>query len=104
VSSTCVKPSITPTSVVVAVKDQVSADLAGEAVILSLRTSMYYGLNPVGAQIWALLGTPVRVADICDKIAQEYDVEVDRCERDVLSVLGQLAGRGLIEIRDATNP
>jgi hypothetical protein len=46
----------------------------------------------------------VRVADICDKIAQEYDVEVDRCERDVLSVLGQLAGRGLIEIGDATNP
>ena len=103
-SSTCVKPSITTTSVVVAVKDQVSADLAGEAVILSLRNNMYYGLNPVGARIWALLGTPVQVADICEKIVQEYDVDVDRCERDVLSVLGQLAGRGLIEIGDATNP
>jgi hypothetical protein len=104
VSSTYAQSSITTTTVVVAVKDQVSADLAGEAVILSLRTSMYYGLNPVGARIWALLGAPVRVADICDTIVREYDVEFDRCERDVLGVLGQLAERGLIEIRDATNP
>jgi hypothetical protein len=103
VSSTYAKPSITPTSVVVAGKDQVSADLAGEAVILSLRTNMYYGLNPVGARIWALLGTPVRVADVCGKIVEEYDVEVDRCEGDVLGVLRALAAHGLIEIGDATN-
>jgi hypothetical protein len=60
-------------------------------------------LNPVGARIWALLGTPVRVADICDKIVQQYDVEVDRCERDVLGVLRDLAAHELIETGDATN-
>jgi hypothetical protein len=63
---------------------------------------MYYGLNPVGARIWALLGTPTRVADIRDTILQGYDVELERCERDVLDLLRELAGRGLIEVRETT--
>jgi hypothetical protein len=94
---------IKATSVVVAAKDQVSSDLAGEAVILNLRTGMYYGLNPVGARIWALLVTPTRVEDIRDTIVQQYDVEVDRCERDVLGVLHQLAAHGLVEKTDAAD-
>lgn len=103
-SSTKAHRAITTTSVVVAAKDQVSSDLAGEAVILSLQTGMYYGLNPVGARIWTLLGTPMRVGDIRDTIVTQYDVEVGRCERDIFDVLHQLAAEGLIEIRDGTDP
>lgn len=98
------KPAITASTVVVATKGQVSSDLAGEAVILSLNTGMYYGLNQVGAQIWTLLSTPIRVGDICDRIVRQYDVEVDRCERDVLNVLGELAAHGLIEVADGMDP
>lgn len=102
--STGANPAITATSVVAAAKDQVSSDLAGEAVILSLRTGMYYGLDRVGARIWALLGSPMRVVDIRDAIVGQYDVEPDRCERDIVSFLHQLAIRELIEIRDASAP
>jgi coenzyme PQQ synthesis protein D (PqqD) len=98
VSSPTAQRAITSNSVVVAAKDQVCSDLAGEAVILSLRTGMYYGLNPVGAKIWTLLATPTRVADIRDSIVQQYDIPVERCEGDVLSVLQHLAAHGLIEI------
>src|SRR5207245_11208859 len=91
--------AITTSSLVVATKDQVSSDLAGEAIVLSLRTAMYYGLDQVGARIWELVREPTRVADIRDAIAREYDVELQRCERDVLDLLGQLAGGGLIEVR-----
>jgi hypothetical protein len=102
VASTSVNLAITTNSVVVAADSQVSSDLAGEAVILGLQTGMYYGLNRVGARIWALLATPTRVADIRDIIVREYDVEADRCERDLLDLLRRLAGQGLIEIRDTT--
>ncbi|PYO16907.1 MAG: PqqD family protein, partial [Gemmatimonadetes bacterium] len=47
--------AIATSSVVVATKDQVSSDLAGEAIVLSLRTAMYYGLDQVGARIWELV-------------------------------------------------
>jgi len=45
---------------------------------------------------------PTRVADIRDAIASEYEVELERCERDVLDLLRQLATEGLIEVRDGT--
>lgn len=85
---------------VVAVKDQVSADLAGEAVVLNLRSGIYYGLNAVGAQIWNLIQEPMAVSHIRDVLQGEYDVEPDRCERDLLALLQQLVNARLIEITD----
>ncbi len=101
-ASPTVNGALATSSVVVATKDQVSSDLAGEAIVLSLRTAMYYGLDQVGARIWELVREPARVADIRDAIAREYDVELERCERDVLDLLRQLATEGLIEVRDGT--
>jgi hypothetical protein len=92
--------SITLSSIVVASKDQVASDLAGEVILLSLTTAMYYGLNQVGARVWELVREPARVADVRDVIAREYEVEVQEAERDLLELLRQLAGAGLIEVRD----
>ncbi len=38
--------------IVVVSKNQISSDLVGEAVILDLSTSVYYGLNQVGCSVW----------------------------------------------------
>lgn len=89
---------ITASSVVSAAKGQVSSDLAGEVVLLSLETGMYYGLDQVGARVWDLMKDPVRVADLCATIVQEYDVDAAECERDVLELLNQMASAGLVEI------
>lgn len=92
--------AITTSSIVVATKDQVSSDLSGEAILLSLRTAMYYGLDQVGHRIWELVQQPTRVADVRDVIASEYEVEPERCERDILELLKQLAAEGLIEVQE----
>jgi hypothetical protein len=97
------QPALSAASVVVASKEQVSSELAGEAILLSLQTAMYYGVGGVGARIWDLLREPVRVADVRDAILREYDVEPDRCERDLLAFLRELAAQGLIEIRNASD-
>jgi hypothetical protein len=85
---------------VVASKDQVSSDLAGEIVVLSMQSAMYYGTDQVGSRIWELVREPIRVSDLRDAITREYDVEPERCETDVLGFLRQLALKGLIEVRD----
>ena len=92
-------PAITRDTVVVAGRDQVASDLAGETVLLGLRTARYYGLADVGARIWALLHDPIAVSAIAETIAGEYDVARDRCEADVLRFLEELADQGLIEVR-----
>jgi hypothetical protein len=91
-------------SVVVATKDQVSCDLAGEAAILNIKSGVYYGLNPVGARIWDLMQQPRKVAEIQDEITNEYEVEPERCSRDLVALLEKLFAEGLIEVRDGSGP
>ena len=95
--------TISERSTVVATKDQVSADLSGEAAILNLKTSTYFGLNTVVASIWKLILEPKTVSQIRDAIVEEYDVEPDRCEHDILELLQELLKYGLIEIVDGKN-
>ena len=90
-------------SVVVAAKDQVSCDLGGEAAILSIRNGVYYGLDPVGAQIWSLLQKPQRVDEIREAVIREYAVEPERCERDLIALLEKLLSEGLIEVKDSAS-
>ena len=95
--------SITLVSSVTAVRDQVSCDLAGEAVILNLKSGFYYGLDPVGARIWSLIqkATPVRA--ILDQLLEEYEVAPDQCERDLLNLLKDMAAKELIDVADNFN-
>ena len=90
-------------TVVVAAKDQVSSDLADEKVILSIGSGRYFGLRGVGGRIWDLLKEPRRIGEISDTILSEYDVDADRCERDVLDLVAKLVERGLAEIRSASS-
>jgi hypothetical protein len=91
--------SLSQESVVNATKDQVSCNLGAEAAILNTKEGIYYGLDPIGTQVWKLLQTPRRVADIQKVLLQEYEVEPDRCQRDLLALLEDLLGAGLIEVR-----
>jgi hypothetical protein len=88
-------------TVVVASTDQVSSDLAGESVILNLKSGTYFGLNEVGSTIWSLIQEPKSVEEICQMILQEYDVDPQTCEREVQSLLNDLLTAQLIEIRHA---
>ena len=95
---------ITGHSIVVVTKDQVSADLSGEAAILNLKSGVYFGLNTVGASIWKLIQEPRTVNEINDAIVQEYDVDPDQCEKDLLALLEELLSKELIEVKNEKGP
>jgi hypothetical protein len=97
-----ISPPLSGHSTVVAVKQQLSCELEEHAVILHLKGGVYYGLDSVGARIWALIQEPKTVDQIKDVILSEYDVEPDQCERDVLALLQELAAEDLIEITSET--
>jgi len=89
-------PPMTKSSVVVAAKHQISCDVSGEAVILNLKSGVYYGLDALGARIWDLIQKPMTVGEIHSILLKEYEVQPDRCERDLLALLQKLADAGLI--------
>jgi hypothetical protein len=87
-------------TIVVAASEQVSCALGEEAAILNLKNSVYYGMNPVGARVWDLLKQPRSVAELRDTLLEEFEVDEERCGKDLLALLGTLQGEGLIEVRD----
>ena len=93
--------TITASTMVVASTEQVSCDLAGEAAILNLQNSVYYGLDTVGARIWTLVQQPITVGAVRDVMLREFEVDPERCERDVIDLLRKLAAEGLVAIGSA---
>ena len=89
-------------AIVVAASEQVSCALGEEAAILNLKNSVYYGMNPVGARVWDLLKQPRSVAELRDTLLEEFEVDEERCGKDLLALLGTLQGEGLIEVRNTT--
>src|SRR5260370_39432478 len=88
-------------AVVVAAGDVLASDFGSEMVILNLGDGVYYGLEDVGIRIWHLVRKPTTVAVVCATLLQEYDIDLASCERDVRELLGSLAERGLVEIRES---
>lgn len=95
------KKVISSGSGVVASGGQVSSDLGGEVAILDLKAGTYYGLDEVGNRVWTLIQEPNSVKEVRDVLLSEYEVEPERCERDLISLLQRLADEGLVEVTDA---
>jgi hypothetical protein len=91
---------ISMNSVITVTKELVSADLGEEVAILHLENGVYYGLDAVGARIWDLIQEPKRVDELQNSILMEYDVEPGRCKSDLLDLLEELEGQGLVEIKE----
>lgn len=92
---------ITDDSIVVASKEQVSSDLAGEAVILNVDSGVYYGLDAIGARIWNLIQEPHSIQAIVEILTREYDVEEDQCRTDLILLLQRLEEEGLVATLEA---
>jgi len=77
--------------------DQVSCNLNSEVVVLNLKSTLYFGLDEVGACIWYSLRDPKRVSDICRIVMDRFEVKEEQCRADVLDFLGNLDKAGLIQ-------
>jgi hypothetical protein len=69
-----------------------------EAILINLTTGSYYSLNDTGAIFWELLDGQRTIADCARQIAQEYDVEVEMVEEDLLELATEFNEEGLIVV------
>lgn len=73
-------------------------EVGGEAVLLDLGSERYFGLDPVGTRIWALLADAPALGQVHATLCGEFDAEPARIETDLLALVRQLADAGLVEI------
>ncbi|MBF7728670.1 PqqD family protein [Pseudomonas sp. N040] len=74
----------------------IESSVGDETVLLNLENGTYYGLDPVGTRIWALLKQEHSPAEICDLLSAEYEVEQVTIENDVRSFLTDLKTHGIV--------
>ena len=87
-------------SVVRASKNQASCELSDEIVILDMASGVYFGLDHVGSRVWEHLREALPVRRIHSALLDEFDVDSERCQKDLLALLGELREAGLIEVLD----
>ncbi len=90
---------ITNSTRVIATDNAVGCDIEGEMVLLDLTSGTYFGLNPVGAEIWNFVREEKSVQDIQQHLMSAYDVTAERCEAEVKALLSQLAEKGLVRLQ-----
>jgi hypothetical protein len=80
-----------------AIREHLYSDLKDEAVILSVATGKYYGINAVGVTIWKAIQDPSTIEEIEAAVMREYDVERETCSGEIRSFLMKMANEKLIE-------
>ena len=79
------------------IPQQVMSRLVGdETVLLDLSTGIYFGLDGVGKRIWENVAEGSSAGQISEIIADEYEVDDNRAQADVIEFLGELLERGLL--------
>ena len=76
----------------------VFTDLDDTIVMMDVDEGQYYELDPVGAKIWALIEDPRPVAEICDALADEFDVDPDTCRDETLEFLQTASEHRIVQV------
>ncbi|AWK88543.1 PqqD family protein [Azospirillum thermophilum] len=95
-----VERSVGPSATVVRNDEVLAAVVDGELVLMSVEQGLYFGLDPIGADIWRRMETAVRVSDLCACLVADYDGDPMQIERDVLDLLGRMADRKLVSVTE----
>lgn len=74
-----------------------SQSASGTLVLLDVDSGVYYSLEQVGARAWELIDGSRTVGQIVECIGEEYDAARDEIERDVESLVAELALANLVD-------
>lgn len=79
-------------------EDVLFQELQGDAVLLDLKTGVYFGLDRVGTRMWQLMGEKESLAAVAEAVCDEFDVTPERCAGDVISLAQRLEEQGLLSV------
>jgi len=74
-------------------------EVDGEMVLLDMNSENYFGLDEVGTAIWQAMGKDKSLQEVLDILLQEYEVESNILEKDLIRFVNQLLDNQLIEVK-----
>lgn len=88
--------TIEPSAIIRRNKEVLSGKIDEEVVMMSVEKGNYYSLDLVASRVWELLEEPTTLRALCDQLLEEYEVDRETCERDVLEFLDKLRDQEII--------
>lgn len=76
--------------------DLMEAELGDELVALDPNAGDCFGFNSVATSVWRQLEEPRTFEELRDTLLQEYEVDQQRCARELQELLNDMSARGLI--------
>ncbi|MEF3308989.1 lasso peptide biosynthesis PqqD family chaperone [Paenibacillus sp. GYB004] len=73
-----------------------ASNMNDEKVMMSVESGKYYNLGSIGGRIWELIESPTSVRQVVTSLREEYEIDQDACERQVLSFLQTMLAEKLI--------
>lgn len=73
-------------------------EVGGEIVFLNLDNEQYYGLDEIGARMWAALTTTSSFEAALEILYAEFDIAQDVLRRDLEDLVHDLQSQGLVEV------
>lgn len=80
--------------------DVLIQELAGESVLLNLKSEEYFGLDDIGTRMIAVLDQAESIQAAHDILLTEYNVESAQLTHDLLQFVLQLTQNGLVIVND----
>lgn len=78
-----------------------STEVDGEVMLMSSETGRYYTLTGSAAAIWKTLEQETTVAELCEKLTCQFQVDRQTCLADVAEFIDALTRNRLIHTTEA---
>ena len=82
-------------------EDVLFHEVDDETVLLNLVSGKYYTLDVVGTRMWLLMTQHEQLKAAHQALLEEYQVDPQQLERDLLALIDNLAAHGLLQILEA---
>lgn len=83
--------------------DVVHEVIEGEAILINMKTGVYYSLDGVGGHAWeALQAGPGSAASLAQALLAIYDAPLDELEKELARLLAEMQAEGLLRAAEQT--
>jgi hypothetical protein len=72
--------------------------MSGGAVLMNTMSGDFFELNAVGARVWDAIGRGTPLPALVDDLSRAYTVQRETVAGDLLSLVDELARRGLVTL------
>jgi len=77
-------------------KDVVTQENKDGSFLLHMDTGIYFGLDPVGSQLWSQLKEPKNLESLTQYLIEEFEISKDQAQQDSLDFIENLRSHKLV--------